>query len=530
MEKNTYKTFATVGQLYLKFLKENTQKQSVSNQKEPVDVGNNMTAATVFVMNPAKLPVESDASSTETESTSSGEIEAAIELILENRYSNGFRLGSFIETERLRKFISDHISDAIALTDEELEALVKTRGTVFDGKAYIVSSKTKLRIRALVEKYFDSGATAVFFTEFFAKHEEWLIGASVVSAEMLEEVLRQIFRCLKFTATYFGKTDEPVSDVIESEMLRIWGDDVLLTYDDLTERLKYIPISRIKNALGQNADFVWNSTGEFTHISKFDIKQEEKIFITSFVEKEIGIHGYVSIADFPLDEIAERNYLLSRTAVHNAVFLVCLTNAYEQHGKIIARKGGGTNAKQILDEYCRSLDRCTLDDLLNFERELTGESHRWLPMQAGYDIMVRIDRDTFLAERFLDFDCQAIDNAIEYFIGGKEYVPLRHITTFAPFPHCGQIWTLFLLESYCRRHSEYFRFDVLSVNSTNAGAIVRKHSKLSYHEIMVDAVAKSDVTLHTAAVLDFLVDSGFTSRRRYSEIDKLIIQAIALRG
>ena len=640
IEKNTHKMFISVGQLYLKFLKEDIQKQKVFNQRIIVDAGNNMTTATVsrdarnitnrnlecsftypgsgktyahknvaeqnairaglqitdvyqvnkpataftnittnsnleysftypgaaktyahkniavqnaistglqvadvfqvnepataFVglsqtVNASKLP-DSDASRAEAESISSGEIEAAIELVLKKRYSNGFRLGSFIETERLRKFVSDHVSDAITLTDEELEAFVKACGTVFKGKTYIVSPKTELSIRELAEKYFASGATAIFFTEFFAKHEEWLIGVSVVSAEMLEELLRQMFPHLTFTAAYFGKTDKPVPDVLESELMRIWGDDVLLTYDALAERLKYIPVSRIRLALGQNVDFVWNSTSEFTHISKVDIKQEEKTLIIGFAEKEIGIHGYVSIADFPLDEIAERNYLLSKTAVHNAVFLVCLSDVYEQHGKIIAQKGGGIDAKQILDEYCRSLDRCTLGDLLDFERELTGESHRWLPMQAGYDIMVRVDRDTFLAERFLDFDCRAIDNAIEYFLGGYEYIPLRHITTFAPFPHCGQIWTLFLLESYCRRHSECFRFDVLSVNSTNAGAIVRKHSKLSYHDIIVDAVAKSDVILNAAAVLDFLVENGYTSRRRYSAIDKLIIQATALRG
>jgi hypothetical protein len=134
---------------------------------------------------------------------------------------------------------------------------------------------------------FDSGAPAIFYEEFFSKHEPWLIEASVVSVEILTDVLRLLFPKRQFTDAYFGSTQD------------------------------------------------------------------------------------------------------------------------------------------IMDEYCRSLDCCSLDDLLEFERELTGECHRWIPMQAGCDIMVRTDKDSFLADKFLDFDQNAVDNAIEHFVNGGEYAPLQ---------------------------------------------------------------------------------------------------------
>jgi hypothetical protein len=310
----------------------------------------------------------------------------------------------------------------------------------------------------------------------------------------------------------------------------VWGDDVLLTYEQLAERLQYIPIERIKYALGQNADFIWNNTGEFTHVSKVDITEEESTEIARFAEAEIRVHRYVSIAYAPLGEIPERNYELSVTAIHNAVFHMCLSRNYEQHGKIITRKGGGIDAKYIMEEHCRSLDRCTLDDLLDFEKDLTGESHRWIPMEAGYAVMVRTDENAFVAEKYIDFDKGAIDNAVDQFVNGGEYVPLRAVTTFALFPHCGQPWNLFLLESYCRRFSDNFRFEVLSVNSTNAGVIVRKHSQLVYFDIMADAVAKSGISLDEKTVFNFLATNGYTSQRRYAKIVELIKQAAALRA
>jgi hypothetical protein len=453
-----------------------------------------------------------------------------IELVLAERYANGFRLGSFIETERLRKFVNELLHVPLTLTDAELESYVESVGTVFGGKVYVVSADTKAKIKTLAEEYFDGGASAIFYEEFYPRHESWLIEASVVSEEMLPEILRRAFPKKQFTDTYFGDTRDHITEVVKRELLRVWGDDVLLTFETMDERLTYIPLYRIRQSLGGNADFIWNAAGEYTHVSKIDITEEEKVAIRAFAKSEVDKHGYVSIADFPFGEIPEKNCELSQTAVHNAVFHICLSDTYEQHGKIITRKGDNLTAKDIMDEYCRSLDHCTLDELLNFERELTGECHRWIPMQAGYDIMVRTDKNTYLADKFLDFDCSTIDNAVEHFVNGGEYVPLRHVTTFAPFPHCGQAWTLFLLESYCRRFSKRFRFEALSVNSTNAGAIVRKHSRLNYHDIMVDAVSRSGVALNANAVLEFLATDGYTSQRRYAKVNELITQATTLRG
>ena len=415
--------------------------------------------------------------------------------LISTRFANGFRLNSSIELSRFRTFYANELGAEILLSDEELNNYIVASGTTFDGKVYSVSSDTKEQIKGLVENYFADGAQAIFYAEFYAKNENWLFDESVISEGMLVGILREVFPRLSFTQTYFGYTTESVFNVLESEILRVWGDDMLLTYEQLAERLEYVPIERIKYALGQNADFIWNNTGEFTHVNKIDITEDETTEIVRFVDTEIRTHKYASIAYAPLGEIPEKNYDLSVTAIHNAVYHICLSRNFEQHGKIITRKGDGIDAKSIMEEHCRTLDRCTLDDLLEFEKELTGECHRWIPMEAGYAVMVRTDENAFVAERYVDFDKSAIDKAIDQFVNGGEYTPLRTVTTFALFPHCGQPWNLFLLESYCRRFSDNFRFELLSVNSTNAGVIVHKHSRLTYFDIMADAVGKSGISL-----------------------------------
>ncbi len=455
---------------------------------------------------------------------------AVVELltrVLSSHFANGYRLNSTIELTRFRTKAAEDLCEESTLSDEELKRYISACGTVFDGKVYAVSAEAKERIKELAENYFAKGAYVIFFSEFYARNENWLFAASVVSEDMLTGILRELFPKLSFTQTYFGYTGDSVFAVLENEILRVWGDDVLLTYEQLAERLQYIPIERIKSALAQNGNFIWSREKTYSHVSQIDISDEEREIIRDAVGKECDARGYVSITELPFGEIKERNYELSDTAIYNAVFRIYLSDKFDKKDKIVTRKGGTQDALIIMKDYCRTIEKCSLDDLLDYEKELTGEGDRCIAMEAGNTVLVLIDKETYVADKFVRFDVESVDAAIELFIAG-DYVPLKSFTTFAAFPDCGQTWNLFLLESYCRRFSEIFRFDAPSVNSRNVGAVIRKHCGLSYTEIMIDAVANADVPLTNSAVGKFLLDAGYIGRTR-NNFNEIIDKAKVLR-
>lgn len=448
--------------------------------------------------------------------------------VLSMRYSNGFRLNSPIEMTRFRSFAAEYLNGELTLSDDELKAYISACGICYEGKVYAVSAETRKQIKKLAEDYFADGAQAIFFAEYYAKNEDWLFGASVVSEEMLTDIFRRLFPRLSFTQTYFGFTNGSVFATLEREILRVWGGDILLTYEQIAERLQYVPLERIKYALGQNGDFIWNSVETFSHVSRIEITDDERETVRIVAVRECNARGYVSITDLPFGDIEERNYELSITAVHNAVYRICLSDKFDKKGKIVTRKGDVFDALTIMKEYCRTIDKCTLDDLLNYEKELTGEIHRWIPMEAGNTILVRIDKERYVADRFVHFDSDLVDNAIELVLKG-DYLPLKSYTTFGAFPDCGQTWNLFLLESYCRRFSRRFRFDTPSVNSRNAGAVIRRSCVMDYTQVMADAVANSDIPLTEANVGRFLYDSGYTGRSTTAQAPEIIEMAKAIR-
>jgi len=447
--------------------------------------------------------------------------------LLSVHFSNGYRLNSPIELARFRSFAFNDFGEEISLPDEELKKAIAACGSFFEDKVYAVSADTKERIKKLAEDYFADGAQAIFFSEFYAKNENWLFCESVVSEEILIGILRELFPELSFAKAYFGSTNASIFSTLESEILRVWGDDMLLSYKQLAERLAYVPFERIKYALGQNGDFIWSGVETFSHVSRIGIAEEESVAIRAAAVQECNARGYASINDLPLGEIKERNHELSITAVHNAVFRICLADEFDKNGKIITRKGDMLDARSIMKNYCRTIDKCSLEDLLNFEKELTGEIHRWIPMEAGNAVLVRIGKDTYVADRYVHFDSDLIDSAIALFLDG-DYLPLKSFTTFAAFPDCGQSWNLFLLESYCRRFSRNFRFDVPSVNSRNAGAVIRKSCGLDYTEIMTDAVVNAGVPLKGDIIGKFLYENGYTGRKTSAKVGEIIEKAKAM--
>jgi len=451
-----------------------------------------------------------------------------INRILSTHFSNGFRLNSSIELSRFRSFYTNDFGDEKLLSDEDLSIYIKASGTTFDNKVYYVSLETKNEVNRLAENYFAEGAKAIFYTEFYIKNESWLFNRSIISADMIVCILKEAFPDLSFTQTYFGYTNASVSSVLESEILRIWGDNLLHTYEQIANQLQYIPLERIKFALSQNSDFIWNSIETFSHINQIEITEEERAAICDVALKKCNASGYVSITNLPIESVEEQNFGLSISAIHTAIFRICLSENFDKKGKIITRKGDIFDAFLIMKEYCSTIDKCSLDDLFNVEKELTGEVYRWIPMEAANSTLIRIDKDTYISERYVRFDSELIDEIIGLIVY-KDFLPLKAFTTFGAFPDCGQTWNLFLLESYCRRFSQKFRFDTTTVNSRNAGAVIQKECGLSYTEIMTYAVVNADVPLNDISVGSFLYDKGYTGRSSTAKVKEIIEKAKSLK-
>lgn len=456
-------------------------------------------------------------------------IDSIVKIVMTKHFSNGFRIDS-IELLRFRRFAEKVLGEILSYSDQEIIEAIYSCGMYYDGKLYVISSETIEKIKREIDLTFEIGSRIIFYCTFYEIHEKWLFRSSVISKDMLRHVLQNIYPQYKFRNNYLTCNNRNESELtsIEAEIMRVWGNNVLRSFDQLAGYLPYIPLDKIKYVLSYRDIFIWNSEGVYAWIEKILVSDLEKEAIVGYVENYLNSHVYISLSAIPSEELFNNNHNLSPSAIQLSIYQKCLSHKYNRMGKIITKKGITLDALTIMKDYCESFDRCSLDDLFCYQKDFIGDNNKGISLEAGLSVLIRIDKDIFVSDQYVNFDVDSTDKLIDKYVLG-DYLPLKSFTTFITFPHCGQVWNLFLLESYCRRFSKIFRFDSPSVNSSNVGVVIRKNCELYYIDIMADAVAKAELPLKSLFISKFLFENGYTGRRTTAKDFEIIEKAKVIR-
>ena len=443
--------------------------------------------------------------------------------LLRRYYEKGYRLDSPIEIKKLRaKWKDEHGGEELRASDEAVRKAIAALTVSAGGMAYLIAQDVKDWLQFIVTLYLGK-SDVIFYETFFARNQEKLTKAHIFHEQILQAVLEEIFPRFHYGKVYFGKAQGPVPDVVRHEILDIWGEKTLWTYEQLEQRL-YIPLDAIKQVLGQQREFLWVAEETYTHVSRVNIEDEVKEKLRQEAQKLSQGRDFWSIKELPVDDVLAANYELetkTNSAIYDAVYAICLEADFDRKGDTLTRKqqehdhAQGKMAQKMsaidrMREYCRSRDVCTLSEMRALANQFTknGVTH----LRAGMEVMIRLDEEHFVSDSHVHFDIAGTDDAISEIVTG-DYLVLRDFVTFAYFPPCGVEWNLFLLESYCRRFSRKFRFEAPQYNNNNVGIVIRRASSFrNYNDLLAYAVAHANVDLKRQSVGQFLYDSGYIGK------------------
>ena len=443
--------------------------------------------------------------------------------LLRRHYEKGYRLDSPIEMKKLRaKWKDEHGGEELRASDEAVRKAIASFTVSAGEMAYLIAQDVKDWLQFIVTLYLGK-SEVIFYEAFFARHQEKLTKAHIFNEKILQAVFEEIFPRFHYGKVYFGKAQGAVPDVVRHEILDIWGEKTLWTYEQLEERL-YIPLDAIKQVLGQQREFLWVAEGTYTHISHVNIEDDVKEKLRQEAQKLSQGKDFWSIKELPVDYVLAANYELetkTNSAIYDAVYAICLEADFDRKGDTLTRKqqeddhvqgkmAQKMSAAERMREYCRSRDVCTLSEMQRVARSFTKNTVAHL--RAGAEVMVRLDKEHYVSDSYVNFNIVGTDEAISRIVMG-DYLALREFVTFAHFPECGAEWNLFLLESYCRRFSREFRFETSEFNSNHVGTVIRKLAPFkNYDELQADAVFRANIGLDCKTVGQFLYDSGYIGK------------------
>lgn len=456
------------------------------------------------------------------------DIEQEIVNVVASKYVYGYRLGSVIERMKLRGYLSDQ-DISYGGSDEELEEIIIKNGFINNGKVLIESKNKNEKLNKEIDSIFETGISVIYYESLFESRTDLMEEVHIASFASLKDFLKEKREDLIFSKNYFSNTDKVTEEVaVAQEIIRVWGDNVTMSVDDLAEKLPFIPYDKIRFYLSQNQSFVWVSEGVYTKLDSIVVSEEDKSAIRDFAAIEIERKGYVSLSDLPLGNVIEENYELTEYAILFGTFGKCLSDKYCLHGRIVTELDKEFDAVVLMKQFCSEQDEITLDDAIAKVGDFTGVAERRIAYPALYDSMIRVSEQLFVAQKRIHFDIEKTDAQIEKF-AKDGFAALKEITTFALFPECGYTWNHYILESFCYRFSKNYSYRTNLFNGRNAGAIINKSILWDYQEIMAQAVARSNVGLEEEIIGKYLYDTGYMARSKFGGIHEIAERAKIIR-
>lgn len=204
-----------------------------------------------------------------------------------------------------------------------------------------------------------------------------------------------------------------------------------------------------------------------------------------------------------------------------------LGDRFSFKGNIISRAGQELSMADVYANYAKHHDSFTLVELQSLASELATIIY----FDSVYENALRISKEDFVSKTRAQFAVSETDAAIDRVCTGN-YISIQEITNFGVFPYVGFPWNSYLLEHYVAEYSHKYQLLHSGFNGTEcAGAIVKRSSGIeTFDDFIVDLLANSNIELNKASALQLLSDRGYLARRRYSNIESLIIKANAQRN
>lgn len=449
--------------------------------------------------------------------------------LLVRKFPYGIRIDSSIDLMKLKNF-AEMFEVEIPADEDLLKSYIVAGGINFEGKTYFISDGICEEIVAKIRAIFDEGFKLIYYEEFFNRFFEWFDEKHISSAELVRELLASLMDDCFFSKNFVYADANRINELeaVENELANVWGEPTLHTYDDLYEMLPFIPDEKIRFYLSNSKFFVWNSNETFVWTQKVVISDEDKQAIIDYANNACNCIGYVAISDLPLDKIIEENYELSLTAIYKAVYVIVLENDFALNGKILNKNNSFIDELSLAKAYCAEREECSFTELYSYIESLVGSGSRRKTFIAAYDTMIRVGDDKFVAEKYVNFDVDAIDSLLKEAIVG-DFIAVKGIATFALFPNCNYTWNHYILESFCYRYSKLYRLEVKNFNDKNAGIIVKKKSNLRYTDMLALVAAKSRIDLTVDTVGKYLFDNGYVAKRKMSIMEEVVEKAKSLR-
>lgn len=463
------------------------------------------------------------------------------ETILVEYFPKGFRATSNLDIKKFIHYYNKVNGTDFDVSDEGLRSEIRN-GIIRVGIRHedyifavncLLSTKAKERLLAYIEQCFATGKKALYYRAIFEKFNEDFLGQRIYDEDMLRTYLMyENPDKYYYERSYMTRERNIQVDPTEEIQSCLVTHASPMKLEDIYASLSHLPADRIDWAIHTNKEFVCNTWGEYFYISLIDFSDDELTDISQIIDETIeeshfiGGNELINSIRKKYPSMLDRFPQYSMIGIRDAIAYY-LKDKYSFTGNIISSLDKQLSMGDVFAEFAKTHRSFTIDEL----NVLKNEMNSTIYFESIYENSLRISKKQFISKDEADFDVAKTDKAIGCFCTG-DYISIRGIPSFGIFPYAGFPWNIYLLEHYVAAYSSEYKLLHVGFNADNCvGAIVKRKSHIdNFNDLITNVLAHSGIDLNKKDALQYLCDMGYLARRRFTNIDQILIKSRAQKG
>lgn len=502
-------------------------RYSLSNQQETSsksEVGSQATS---------EVEVKVSENNTETVADLISALDNEIYEVVKTRYTNGFLVGA-INFKKIRRYYEEMFSKELTVDNSAIEESLKKTCIFLDEKFYAIDALMSENLKSNVLEFIQDGieSNGYVYYKMIMENFGYELTAHIPDIELLKKCLSRLFHQYVYFEEYIAN-DANVKIDATKEVEQVLLDAVYpISFDRICALLPHLTEEAIRKVVIFDDKIIVTNNNDRFHIDSMgltenDVKEIEEIISNALKDHNCmfgnellkGIERQMPALYESLKEFGDRG-------IRGAVAYE-LKNQFKFNSNIICNIGADIDNAEVFRSFAETERYFTLASLINLKEQI-GIGNIYF--DNVNEVASRINVKDYVPNNALVFNVDEIDALLERIIIGN-MASIKEASNFAIYPSTCYPWTEYLLESYVAKYSQKFSLlHICYAESKCAGAIVKRSSQID----SMDAVVVEYLVIHPEIqsgneALNGLVEDGYIARKRYKNIEDLLVVAKAKR-
>ena len=450
--------------------------------------------------------------------------------VIKEKYLNGFLVGA-INFKKIRRFYNEKFDEELMQSNDEIEESLRKSCLYVNGKYYAADILMEDELKFQVVSFIQDGmlSNGYVFYENIISRFGYELTERIPDKELLKQFLQIILPQYVYLDVYMAR-DSMVSIDPTSEVERVLLEAVYpISVEKVKAQLPHLTDAAIQKVIWFNENIITTNGNERFHIDSMGLTAEDLKNIERHISELLEIHNYMfgnellDVLRTKMSELYESIKDFGDRGIRGAIAQK-LKGKFQFNANIICKIGLNIDNAEVFKAFALSEKYFTLEALINLKEQI-GVGNIYI--DAVNEVASRINATDYVPNDELTFATEQVDAAIEQIMQNRRMCSLKEASDFTSYPNACYPWTEYLLESYAFKYSE--RYKLLHVGFAEgkcAGAIVDKSSKILDLDDVVVEYLKNNINIQTSSeALTCLVEDGYIARKRYKNIEDLLVIA-----